>query len=357
VLAAEADLDDSFIRQLRAEYLVTKDEHAAVLDDLMGGDQGLASRVGQEVGAIERAALTIQALERAPSPTHDFLAHLLRRRRARSIDRLMRGLSFTLEGEAERDLRAGLSSNDDAERESVIERMRGMVTPSIGEQVLAAYRETVSMKATLPTLTDMLVARTRSADPFVRAVALYGLAQRSAADQTLLDRLAMDEHQLVRETATNLTERDGTPGVAQPVMTIEKMIALRSVPIFSHLDPEDLAELARASRETNYAYGEALCVEGDRGNEVFILLGGSVNVLRRDDDGEVRMISTEGPGALIGEMAVLDPAPRAATVVAQAGGVRVLRLDGEAFSEALADDPAIAAGVIRTLAQRLRATT
>lgn len=357
VLAAEGIPDDTFIRQLREEYRVSKDEHAAVLDELLGGEQGLAARVGQEVGAIERAAMTIQALEKSPSPTHDFLAELMRRRRARSVERLIRGLSFTLEGDSEQDLRAGLTSNNDAERESVIERLRAMVAPPVAEQLLVAYRETISLKATLPTLTDMLFARTRSVDPFVRAVALYALSERMTVDEETLSRLAEDEHQLVRETALALIVRgvDKMAGVSAPLSTVEKIIALRGAAIFHSLTPEDLTELARASREDFYPSGNALCVEGEQGNEVFILLSGEVKVLRRDDEGEERVVAMERAGGLIGEMAVLDPAPRSATVVAAENGVRVLRLDGEAFRDAITDDPGIASGIIRTLAQRLRA--
>ncbi len=360
-LGAEGDPDDSFIQQLRDEYRVTKDEHAAVLDDLMGGEQGMASRVGEEISLIERAAQTIQALERKPSPTNDFLAELLRRRRARSIDRLMRGLSFTLEDEAKRDLREGLSSSNDAERETVIEQLRAIVPPAVAERILAAYRESISLKATLPTLTDMLYARTRSVDPFVRAVALYALCERDAVDTELLSRMMQDEHELVRETARIVIERamsvEARGTTALSLGTVEKMIALRGAPVFSRLAPEHLVELARASREDFYDSDESLCVEGESGNEVFILLSGEVSILRRDNEGEDRMVGTESVGTLIGEMAVLDPSPRAATVIARAGGVRVLRLNGEAFREALEDDPAIASGVIRTLAQRLRAVT
>jgi CRP/FNR family transcriptional regulator, cyclic AMP receptor protein len=63
-----------------------------------------------------------------------------------------------------------------------------------------------------------------------------------------------------------------------------------------------------------------------------------------------------GPGSLIGEMAVLDPAPRSATGRAGAHGVHVLRLNGDAFREVLNANPTIASGIIRTLAQRLRST-
>jgi CRP-like cAMP-binding protein len=131
------------------------------------------------------------------------------------------------------------------------------------------------------------------------------------------------------------------------------MIALRSAPIFSSLGPESLAELARASSEGEYAPGQALCVEGEFGDEVFILLHGEVQIFRQEE-GEREFLDVERAGGFIGEMAVLDPAPRSATVVASENGVRALRLNGNAFREALNNDPAIASSVIRRLAQRLR---
>ena len=70
-----------------------------------------------------------------------------------------------------------------------------------------------------------------------------------------------------------------------------------------------------------------------------------------------KVVGKEEAGGLIGEMAVLDPAPRSATVVAGADGTRVLRLNGDAFRHALNLEPAIADGVIRALAQRLRGST
>jgi hypothetical protein len=299
----------------------------------------------------------MQALELVPSPTHDFLYDLLRRRRARAVERLVRGLSFTMEDEASRAMRAGLTSSDDVLRSTVVEQLRASVAPVIADRLLVAYRETSIQEASMPTLTEMLAARTHSVDPFVRTVALYALGERGAAGEEPLARLERDEHELVRETALHLRARKGEGndevGAHSSLITVEKMIALRSAPIFSRLAPEGLMELARASVEDNYSPEENLCVEGEPGNEVFILLTGEVKVLV-SDGGRERVIASEKAGGFIGEMAVLDPAPRSATVVAGANGVRVLRLDGSAFREALNTDPAIASGVIRTLAQRLR---
>ncbi|HUQ32292.1 MAG TPA: cyclic nucleotide-binding domain-containing protein, partial [Pyrinomonadaceae bacterium] len=355
VLVAEGTYDDSFIVQLRSEYRVTREEHAAVLDDLLGGERGLASRLAEQAAVIESAAQTIQALELQPSPSHDFLRELLVRKRARAIDNLVRGLSFTLGDETGHAVRQGLSSSEGTERESVLEKLNSVVSPAIAERLAAAFRETALVESSWPTLTEILHARLTSTDPYVRAVALYALGERGAVSPELLDRLSADEHELVRETALHLKERGGRDdaGPHARLIAIEKMIALRSAPIFSRIAPEGLAELAAASLEDEYAPGETLCVEGEPGNEVFILLVGEVRILKREGEGE-RFIGAEKAGGFIGEMAVLDPAPRSATLVAGESGTRALRLNGDAFRDALNRDPTIASSVMRTLAQRLR---
>ena len=354
VLAASGTYDDSFIVQLRSEYRVTREEHAAVLQEVLGEDREMAARLAEQAAVIERAAQTISALEMQPSPTHDFLKELLRRRRARAVDSLVRGLSFMIEEDTSQTVRQGLFSSDLGERESVIERLQSVVAPAIAERLLSTYKETVLAESSMPTLTDMLYARTSSAEPYIRAAALCALGERGAASDELLTRMSADEHELVRETALHLKERGGRDtSEHRELITIEKMIALRSAPIFSRIAPEGLAELARASLEDEYAPGETLCKEGEPGNEVFILLTGEVKILKHEPEGE-RFIGTEKAGGFIGEMAVLDPAPRSATLVAGDTGTRALRLNGDAFRDSLNRDPTIAASVLRTLAQRLR---
>jgi CRP-like cAMP-binding protein len=136
--------------------------------------------------------------------------------------------------------------------------------------------------------------------------------------------------------------------------TIAKMIGLKMIDIFDGLEPEDLAELARAGRESWFTQGETLCREGEIGDELFVLLTGEVTVLRRDGDVD-RVVAVEGPGSVIGELAVLDPAPRNATVVASTVAVRALRLGGAPFRHALTASPAVSEVIIRLLARRLRA--
>src|ERR1051325_1728280 len=358
VLAAEGDADDSFIMKLRAEYRVTKEEHAVVLDDLLGGTGGIAARLAEELGIIERTSHAVNALEREP-PTlaHDLLKDLLRRRRVHAVDRLLRSLSFEPRDETSLVIRAGLCSNDRAQRRTAVEQLSGQIPSAIGDRLVSAHAEATARQAEQTTLASALRVQTESVDPYVRAVSLYVLAEHGTVDAEMLARLSADEHELVRETVLHLQERrgreTGAVGAHAGLSTVEKMISLRSAPIFSSLPPEGLVELSRSSVENEYAADAALCVEGEPGNEVFIILSGGVNVLIGTGE-QAKVVAEEGAGGFIGEMAVLDPAPRSATVVAKPGGVRVLRLNGDAFRSALNTDPAIASGVIRTLAQRLR---
>ncbi len=94
--------------------------------------------------------------------------------------------------------------------------------------------------------------------------------------------------------------------------TIERVIALKRVDIFSTLPYEVLAELAKVAVGREAAPGTEIIVEGAFGDELFALTRGEVRVDR--SDGISTVLSA---GTVFGELAVLDPGPRSATVVAQ----------------------------------------
>jgi cyclic nucleotide-binding protein len=357
VFAVDGTPDDTFVQKLRTEYHVTSEEHASVLDKLVGGTGAMATQLIAELKVVERTSHTIQVFAQEPLPAHHFLVSLMQRRRQRAIHRVLRRLGWSSEEEQGRLVAEGLGSNDQPRREAAVERLCGGLPRSTSEQLLAVYRDTAHREARLTTMTAILRARILSTNPYVRAVALHLLGELGAADEATLERLGADEHEAVREVALALQQ------YIAPQMpmgfrthrftTIEKMFALGAAPMFSQLTLEELAELAQASSDAEYAPGEVLFKEGDPGNEVCILLAGEVVFLQGQGANE-RVIGRESAGSLIGEMAVLDPAPRSATVRAGTDGMHVLRLDGEAFREVLNANPAIASGIIRTLAQRLR---
>jgi hypothetical protein len=357
VFAVDGTPDDTFLQKLRAEYHVTSEEHAGVLDKLLGGTSAMATQLIAELKVIERSSHTIQAFAQEPLPAHHFLVGLMQRRRERAIHRVLHRLGWSTEEECGRLVAEGLSSHDQPTREAAVEQLCAGLPRSTSEQLLAVYRDTANREARLTTMTAILRARSLSTNPYVRAVALHLLGELSAADDATLQRLRADEHEAVREVAVAIQqriERQTPTGVrGRRFTTIEKMFALGAAPMFSQLTLEELAELAQASSDAEYGPDETLFEEGEPGNEVCILLAGEVVFLQGQGANE-RVIGREGAGSLIGEMAVLDPAPRSATVRAGVDGMHVLRLNGEAFREVLNANPAIASGIIRTLAQRLR---
>jgi hypothetical protein len=325
-----------------------------VLDQLLGGEEGPGLRLAEALRTVESAARTVRALEGSRSAAGDLLAALLRRRWERAVDGLLHTFRFTQQEEGGPPVRDRLLSTDEAEREAAVRELGANVAPALAERLAAARQRVLQQDAAWATLADGLPGHLTSPDPYVRAAALYVLAERGAADQETLQAMSHDEHPLVSETAVCLSARRLPSESGSAVLsTVETIAALRAVPIFSALAPEELAELARSSTERTYAPGQTLCREGAPGDEVFVLLAGDVQVWRREG-GEDRLVNAEQAGGFIGEMAVLDPAPRAATVVAGGAGTRVLVLDGGAFRQALNTTPSVAAGVIRTLAQRLR---
>lgn len=97
--------------------------------------------------------------------------------------------------------------------------------------------------------------------------------------------------------------------------------------------------------------GAVLFHEGDAADAMFVVLEGEVEVVH---DG--RVIETVGPGGLVGEMALIEQAPRSATAVAR-GSVRVAGVSHQRFTFLVQQTPGFALHVMRVLVDRLRRTT
>jgi hypothetical protein len=88
---------------------------------------------------------------------------------------------------------------------------------------------------------------------------------------------------------------------------------LRTVPLLASHSNEDLELLAFMATLRGFARGEVLMHEGAEGDAAFMILSGRVDVTRA---GESMPVATLEPGALVGQLALLDRARRSATVTA-----------------------------------------
>ena len=96
-------IDDAVIRELRREYGVTEQEHAAVVDRLLQSRDGVAHHFGDLPAAIEWSAAASERLSSTRSAVARFLVRLLRRRWRRAAESLVLTLCGDAGPEAVRD--------------------------------------------------------------------------------------------------------------------------------------------------------------------------------------------------------------------------------------------------------------
>jgi CRP-like cAMP-binding protein len=98
----------------------------------------------------------------------------------------------------------------------------------------------------------------------------------------------------------------------------------------------------------NVSPGKVLVSEGAPGSEFFVIIDGTAKVTRQG-----RKVATLGPGAAFGELALLDRAPRNASVVAETP-MELVVLGQREFAGILDEVPGFARKLLAGLAHRLR---
>jgi len=123
---------------------------------------------------------------------------------------------------------------------------------------------------------------------------------------------------------------------------------LKKVPIFGKLPAKELEYVARSVKERVYESGTVIVKEGDPGLGFFLIIEGRVDVSHKD-----HRIREMGPGEFFGEMALMEEAPRSATVTAL-DRTRCLQLVRWDFRALLKENPDLAVRMLEVVVQRLR---
>jgi len=131
---------------------------------------------------------------------------------------------------------------------------------------------------------------------------------------------------------------------------------LETVPLFDGLSPEALAKIESRAVARNYPRNAVVISEGDEATSMFIIVTGSVKVYHTEADGKETILNTQGPGQHFGELALVDDAPRSASVMTTEQS-RLLVLSKAAFKECLEDSPEIGYHLVQALARQVRRLT
>ncbi len=125
---------------------------------------------------------------------------------------------------------------------------------------------------------------------------------------------------------------------------------------FPELSQEDMRLVASYGVSRSYAKNTILVNEGDPSEMFYIILTGKVKVYVSDEKGKEVLLNMAGPGEYFGELAIIDDAPRSASVMTMEP-CQMAVVSRAGFERCIAEHPGFAMGLIRTLVKRVRSLT
>lgn len=168
--------------------------------------------------------------------------------------------------------------------------------------------------------------------------------------KTVEDLLTPDEVWLRRVWHWAVERGEDTAGGAGADDDVELVLLLKGIPLFSQMSGQDLLPVAAIVEPQNVDGSAMIFSEAEPGDRLYLIVGGRVEVIK-----EERVVATLGRKECFGEMALLDNAPRSASVRA-AEPLRLLAIAAEDFHDQLELHPALARGIIAMLSRRIRDT-
>jgi serine/threonine protein phosphatase PrpC len=161
-----------------------------------------------------------------------------------------------------------------------------------------------------------------------------------------------------KDNITALVVRVGEEGAVDAARARRlalKRDILAHMPLFSRLTERELLRVMQAVEVREYKDGDLVIREGDKGDELFIVLDGKVRVQRGD-----QVLTHLGQGEHVGEMALIRSVPRSATVTA-VGGAELIAIRRADFFEILRKEHEVAVKMLwqflGVLADRLDQTS
>jgi RsiW-degrading membrane proteinase PrsW (M82 family)/CRP-like cAMP-binding protein len=137
---------------------------------------------------------------------------------------------------------------------------------------------------------------------------------------------------------------------------VDRAERLHRIDFFSGVDLADLENLSRGIAVASFDDHERLFEQGDAGDAMYLVDEGQLAIYTVDDQGREQRLRTFQPGAVVGEIAVLDGGPRTATARAS-GPLTALVLRREMFRMYVQSRPQVTLAVLRQLVEKGRFTT
>src|SRR5699024_10535932 len=130
---------------------------------------------------------------------------------------------------------------------------------------------------------------------------------------------------------------------------------LRRAPLFATLDDDVFAALTNELTEVELSRGASVFHEGDQGDQLYFVISGKIKLGRSTPDCREKLQAVLGPGEIVAEMALFNPAPRTATAPA-VSETRLAGLKHDSLRQVISSNPEVSVQLLKALAQRLTRT-
>jgi len=132
---------------------------------------------------------------------------------------------------------------------------------------------------------------------------------------------------------------------------VQETDLLRKIPMFAKLDSSKLKLLAFTSEILTFEDNDIVFHLGDTADSAFVIMQGAIDILMDTANGSVVSLTLK-QNQLFGELALLNQAPRNATLRAQ-GQIKVMRITADMFLKLLTENSDMALDVMRQLSDKL----
>jgi len=339
---SSAELDDLIERELGEIEATTA--RLAVLGELPGAAL-LVRRLDERVGEAAHTLLLALEAKLGQATIGEAARRFLRARDPIARARALEALDTVLPRSIARRVLAPLDAGPAAERSLAAARRLGTAPPAVEEAVRAELDGPDHLARALVLYALGEGGRARHRDAIAAAAAR---AARDVDPMQLIRRLAGAAPANEDQPTTDSPAADAATTEDEMPRTVDTLIALSQVPIFSELTTRQLADLAEVVGWHNVRAGQAIVEQGEAGGAMFFIVSGEVEVTAGG-----RTLGRLVAGEVFGEMALFEDESRSATVTA-CGRVRVGRIERADFEELVEDVPGIALAICRVLSRRVR---
>lgn len=131
---------------------------------------------------------------------------------------------------------------------------------------------------------------------------------------------------------------------------------LKKIDLFAEISDSAAATLQRCVKQHKYPKNSIIVTEGDTRSNFYIVVTGNLKVFVDGDDGRQVVLNFLGPGDYFGELALIDGAPRSASVMTQSATTLQV-ISQQDFQQFLAGDQSASLVMMKALVRRIRTLT